>query len=36
MPGRPEFSDLVIVAATEVNTETDRAAYVEALREALS
>ena len=36
MPGRPEFSDLVIVAATEVNTEVDRAAYVQALREALS
>jgi glycine dehydrogenase subunit 1 len=35
-PGRPELSDVVIVAATEVNTEPDRAAYARALSEVLS
>jgi glycine dehydrogenase subunit 1 len=35
-PGRPELADLVIVASTEVNTDTDRAAYAAALREVLA
>jgi len=35
-PGREELSRLIIVAATEVNSDADRAAYVEALREVLS
>ena len=35
-PNRPELTRLIIVAATEVNTEEDRAAYVAALREVLS
>jgi glycine dehydrogenase subunit 1 len=34
-PNRPELSDLIVVAATEVNTAADRAAYVAALREVL-
>lgn len=34
-PDRPELEDLIVVAATEVNTEEDRAAYVQALKEAL-
>jgi glycine dehydrogenase subunit 1 len=34
-PGRPELADLVVVAATEVNTEDDRAAYAAALAEVL-
>jgi glycine dehydrogenase subunit 1 len=34
-PGRPELSDLIVVASTEVNTDEDRAAYVRALREVL-
>jgi glycine dehydrogenase subunit 1 len=34
-PDRPELRDLVVVAATEVNTDEDRAAYVSALREVL-
>jgi glycine dehydrogenase subunit 1 len=34
-PGRPELADLLLVAATEINTETDRAAYAAALREIL-
>ncbi|HET6928002.1 MAG TPA: aminomethyl-transferring glycine dehydrogenase subunit GcvPA [Hyphomicrobiaceae bacterium] len=35
-PHRPELNDLIIVAATEVNTEDDRAQYVAALKEVLS
>jgi glycine dehydrogenase subunit 1 len=34
-PGRPDLRDLIVVAATEVNTGDDRAAYVAALREVL-
>jgi glycine dehydrogenase subunit 1 len=34
-PAREELRDLIIVAATEVNTEDDRAAYAAALREVL-
>ena len=34
-PGRPELADLIVVAATEVNTAEDRAAYAAALREVL-
>jgi glycine dehydrogenase subunit 1 len=35
-PARPELTDLIIVAATEVNTDEDRAAYAKALREVLA
>ncbi len=35
-PGRPELNDLIITAATEVNTEDDRAAYAAALKEVLA
>ena len=35
-PGRPDCSDLIIVAATELNTERDRAAYAAALKAVLS
>jgi len=35
-PARPELTDLIIVAATEVNTDEDRAAYAKALREVLT
>jgi len=35
-PSRPDLSDLIVVAATEVNTAEDRAAYAAALREVLS
>ena len=34
-PGRPELARLIVVAATEVNTDEDRAAYAKALREVL-
>src|SRR5262249_40061201 len=34
-PGRPELEQLIVVAATEVNTDADRAAYAKALREVL-
>jgi glycine dehydrogenase subunit 1 len=34
-PDRPELADLIVVAATEANTDADRAAYVAALREVL-
>jgi glycine dehydrogenase subunit 1 len=34
-PGRPELARLIVVAATEVNTDEDRAAYGKALREVL-
>jgi len=34
-PDRPELADLIVVAATEVNTDADRAAYVAALKEVL-
>jgi len=32
----PDVADLIVVAATEVNTDVDRTAYVEALKEVLS
>jgi glycine cleavage system P protein (glycine dehydrogenase) subunit 1 len=35
-PGRPDLSDLIIVATTELNTEEDRAAYAAALTEVLA
>jgi glycine cleavage system P protein (glycine dehydrogenase) subunit 1 len=35
-PDRPELADLIIVAATEVNTDEDRAAYAKALQEVLA
>src|SRR2546421_2268792 len=34
-PGRPELRELIIVASTEVNTDDDRAAYAQALKEVL-
>jgi glycine dehydrogenase subunit 1 len=34
-PDRTELADLIVVAATELNTEADRAAYAKALREVL-
>ncbi|MCL4767950.1 MAG: aminomethyl-transferring glycine dehydrogenase subunit GcvPA [Hyphomicrobiaceae bacterium] len=34
-PGRSGVRDLIVVAATEINTDEDRAAYVEALQEVL-
>jgi glycine dehydrogenase subunit 1 len=34
-PGRPELADLILVASTEVNTDADRAAYAQALKEML-
>jgi glycine cleavage system P protein (glycine dehydrogenase) subunit 1 len=34
-PGRPELADLIVVAATETNTDDDRKAYAAALREIL-
>ncbi len=34
-PGRPELADLIVVASTEVNTDEDRAAYAQALKEVL-
>ena len=36
MPGNEAVRDLIIVAATEVNTDADRAAYKAALAEVLS
>jgi glycine cleavage system P protein (glycine dehydrogenase) subunit 1 len=35
-PGRPELAGLIIVAATEVNTDEDRAAYAAALARVLA
>ena len=35
-PARPELRDLIIVASTEVNTDEDRAAYAQALKEVLA
>ncbi|MEJ0075179.1 MAG: aminomethyl-transferring glycine dehydrogenase subunit GcvPA [Alphaproteobacteria bacterium] len=35
-PMRPELRDLIIVAATEMNTDDDRAAYADALKEVLA
>jgi glycine dehydrogenase subunit 1 len=34
-PDHPELADLIVVAATEINTDDDRAAYAAALREVL-
>jgi glycine dehydrogenase subunit 1 len=35
IPGKAQLSDLIIVAATEINTDEDRAAYAKALKEVL-
>jgi glycine dehydrogenase subunit 1 len=35
-PDKPELADLIVVAATEVNTDEDRAAYVRALTEVVA
>ncbi len=35
-PGRDDLADLIVVAATEINTNEDRAAFVVALNEVLS
>ena len=35
-PDRPELADLIVVAATEINTDADRAAYAAGLKEVLS
>jgi len=35
-PNRPELDNVLVIAATEVNTDEDRAALVGALREVLS
>jgi len=35
-PNRPELSDLVVVASTEINTDEDRRAYTAALREVMA
>jgi glycine dehydrogenase subunit 1 len=35
IPGDPELANLILVASTEVNTDEDRAAYADALREVL-
>ena len=34
-PERADLADLMVVAATEINTDADRAAYAAALREVL-
>jgi glycine dehydrogenase subunit 1 len=34
-PSHPELSDLIVVAATEINTDDDRVAYAKALKEVL-
>jgi glycine dehydrogenase subunit 1 len=34
-PAHPDLADLILVAATEINTDADRAAYAAALREVL-
>jgi glycine dehydrogenase subunit 1 len=34
-PGRPDLADLIVATSTEVNTDEDRAAYAQALREVL-
>jgi glycine dehydrogenase subunit 1 len=35
-PNRPELSDLIVVASTEINTDEDRKAFVAALREVVA
>ena len=35
-PTKPELGDLIVVASTEINTDGDRQAYAEALKEILS
>ena len=35
-PDNPDLRDLIVVAATEVNTDEDRAAYAQALKEVLA
>jgi glycine dehydrogenase subunit 1 len=34
-PDKPDLADLIVVAATEVNTDADRAAFATALKEVL-
>jgi glycine dehydrogenase subunit 1 len=34
-PERPDLADLIVVAATEINTEADRAVYARTLKEVL-
>ncbi|HJU31411.1 MAG TPA: glycine dehydrogenase, partial [Hyphomicrobiaceae bacterium] len=34
-PDNPDMGDLIIVASTEANIDSDRAAYAQALREVL-
>ncbi len=34
-PDHPELADLIVVASTEINTDADRAAYAQALKEVL-
>jgi glycine dehydrogenase subunit 1 len=36
LPDQPDIADLIVVASTEVNTDEDRAVYVDALREILA
>jgi glycine dehydrogenase subunit 1 len=36
VPDRPELADLIVVAATEVNSDDDRAAYTSTLKEVLA
>ncbi len=35
LPGLPNVDDLIVVASTEINTDDDRSAFAEALKEAL-
>jgi glycine dehydrogenase subunit 1 len=35
IPGKAQFSDLIIAASTEINTDEDRAKYAQALKEVL-
>ncbi len=35
-PDRPELANLIVVAATEINTDADRAAFAKALKEVLA
>jgi glycine dehydrogenase subunit 1 len=36
VPGKPELEDLILVASTEINSDEDRAAYAQALKEVLA
>ena len=35
IPGKAQLSDLIVVAATEINTDEDRMTYARALKEVL-